>query len=115
MVKTESAERNRSLDVLDLLADSFELFLYHHHISEDRGIICLAAGGIRLTNHFLKKKPETLPYWIGTTLLDGLPERSNVRIESVQLFRDVELVRKYGDLLRDSLLIDVGARRELLH
>src|SRR4051812_27910307 len=55
----------RSLEVLHLFADALEVLLDREHFGDDRAVIPLAAGRIRLAEHLLEKEAEPLADSVG--------------------------------------------------
>ncbi len=104
-----------SLDVLDLLPDALELFLYSDDVGEDDRIACFAAGSVRFPDHFLEQESQSFSNRLSFGLSNRLAERTDVSMEALDLLGDIQAVGENGDFSSKPLRIDVHSCRQLPH
>src|SRR5579859_3887192 len=103
------------LDILDLLANPFDLGLQFYNEGAQRRGTRLRSHGVDLAQHLLREEVEFLAG--GLIAADRLLHLLDMMREPRQFFGDVAFLDHHHDFLRDPFLgdLDPGARRNLLH
>lgn len=99
------------LDVLHLLTQTFDLGFEVDDEVRDLGVLALGATGVGFAQKLLTEKVELAAG--GTALGQQLAGVVDVHAQPIGFFGGVDLLGEEGDLLRESLGVDVDV--ELLH